>query len=434
MENKILVGSLHNYSFELEEQIGRGGNGTVRKAVCHELDCVCAVKEINTYEPNNSERIERFKREIETIHELNEKFDEEFVIPIYDYAKDGESLWYAMPRAECLKNRLKNFIHPIEDKIFIIRKIGEIIAKIHEAGFAHRDIKPQNILLWNDKVFLSDFGLVWHSKFPRNTRTNEAIGPFSTIPPELLRGSAKFVKEPFYKSDVYEYAKTIWIILTENYFCFPESYQRERENVFLELKNIRVTNANSIKSLEPIHELLEQATLFDMHDRPNIAECMDFIDRWECCLQDDAIADDENAVCTRKNILAKIEPDKNMYVEPKKIIEGLTGLKEKFGLSILEEGTIENFNLKIKQCSLVDDFLISVVDFNDNIFLFAVCELVISKIVNEKITLKIKKFDITQHSDYKSIDIFIKEGMLGLPIQRQKIAYDRNETLELKRL
>jgi len=68
----------------------------------------------------------------------------------------------------------------------IIKYIEEIsygIKEIHEKKYIHRDIKPQNILLNNLKISITDFGV---SKLHDKTSITPGIGTYQYFAPEQL--------------------------------------------------------------------------------------------------------------------------------------------------------------------------------------------------------------------------------------------------------
>lgn len=147
---------------------------------------------------NNKDKVERFKREIDVIIDIVwHGFDG--VLPILDYDKDD--LWYVMPLANSLRNIIKKYVklqqtaHPVTtycDDIlrqnvdgFIM--LANTLEKIHELGYVHRDIKPDNLYVWNGRYCIGDFGIV---DLPTNTaltKKHDRLGAWNTIAPEVLR-------------------------------------------------------------------------------------------------------------------------------------------------------------------------------------------------------------------------------------------------------
>lgn len=61
------------------------------------------------------------------------------------------------------------------------------VRQLHKLGFVHKDIKPKNLLLFDGRLCLSDFGLVRNiaDTDEHITEMNEPLGPRAIRPPEL---------------------------------------------------------------------------------------------------------------------------------------------------------------------------------------------------------------------------------------------------------
>ena len=65
-----------------------------------------------------------------------------------------------MPKAE--KFVLQDGLSLIE-KLKRMLELGKILSEIHKKGIAHRDLKPEKLLIFNGRIYLADYGLVWIS-------------------------------------------------------------------------------------------------------------------------------------------------------------------------------------------------------------------------------------------------------------------------------
>lgn len=159
--------------------------------------------------------------------------------------------------------------------------IAEIISTLHERNISHRDIKIENILTIDEKIFLADFGL---AKFPEKqslTGENEAVGAKWTIAPEMKR-SSKISDGKM--ADVYSLAKTFWVILTENNKGFEGQYS---PNGFHGLTKLLPKEKDEfhLKGEKSIYiglldKVIEISTNSDPLERPTIFSFIKILNEW----------------------------------------------------------------------------------------------------------------------------------------------------------
>lgn len=135
---------------------------------------------------------------------------------------------------------------------------------------AHRDIKPENILMMNSQIYLSDYGLVWIDGEESLTHLAERLGPIKIMPPEL-DVQEDIRKCDYKKSDVYLFAKVLWMYLKRDKYGFKGPYDRSSKQIYL------LSSEFGCITLEPLHKLLQEATKDNWEDRPDITVCMRYI-------------------------------------------------------------------------------------------------------------------------------------------------------------
>jgi eukaryotic-like serine/threonine-protein kinase len=108
--------------------------------------------------------VERFRREIQT----SAKLQHPHIVPVHSTGEIGDTStgwrvpYYTMPyvEGESLRARLgRSGAFSITETVSVLRDLGRALAYAHEHGVAHRDIKPDNILLSGGSATVADFGI-----------------------------------------------------------------------------------------------------------------------------------------------------------------------------------------------------------------------------------------------------------------------------------
>lgn len=270
-------------TYELIKRLGHGGNGEVfdvrvsnKKPELPASETGYVIKILNSgkFKRNNREkRIQRFENEVRTVQSLEHQ--DLRIIPIYDSCLNLESeqlyKWYLMPKAKDYEYAGESSI----EKLIQFRKLGDTIKAIHEKGITHRDIKPDNILMFNGNCCLTDFGLVWDiNNDVHITSANEAVGPILIRPPEMDYDADRLTVPIDYKLvDVYLFAKTLWIFLTGVSIGFRGEYSRSDKQIYFDKGKLSLGD-----TIEPLHRMMEDATKHNNSDRISLEKCLELID------------------------------------------------------------------------------------------------------------------------------------------------------------
>ncbi len=310
------------YSFYKKKRLGKGGNGAVYDVEIEEIEYPVVAKFFEYEGTDKKIRYERFKREIEFAHKMESNAG---IMPILDQkcprsiSKRKDEAWFIMPKALPYKvNMRKNIIDKLEDML----KLAHTIEVMHQNKYAHRDIKPENILILNGTLMLSDYGLIWETDEDRLTKANDKIGPCKILPPEFEHVLMELAID-FRTSDVYLFAKVLWMTIKEDNIGFRGQYNRGDAQIYLKKDNYFVS------TLEPIHKLLEEATYEEPSKRITIEKCIEYL-KW----QKDILEDDINEFSHEKlkqfqydeyskAIIAKYVPSEFVYEEKQIIFEML---------------------------------------------------------------------------------------------------------------
>ncbi|HVT45462.1 MAG TPA: protein kinase [Thermoanaerobaculia bacterium] len=206
----LAPGALFANRYEIEQVIGRGGMGTVYRALDRQLDETVAIKTLTTEVLRSSpEQLERFKREIR----LARKITHRNVLRTYDYGEAEGVYFISMEyiRGYSLADLLEETPR-LAPRVAtgISRQICRGLQAAHEQGIIHRDIKPQNVLIdHRGEVKLMDFGIARMAEAPEAmTQAGFIVGTPHYMSPEQVQG-----KQLDARSDIYSMGVLIYQML-----------------------------------------------------------------------------------------------------------------------------------------------------------------------------------------------------------------------------
>jgi predicted Ser/Thr protein kinase len=177
-------------SYEILEEIGRGGMGIVYLAQDERLGRRVALKALPAGVATQREMRERLRREARAAATISHPA----VAVVYALEEVGDQLFIASEyvQGETLRSHIAQGPLPAERARSIAADIAGALAAAHEAGVIHRDLKPENVLIKSDgSVKVVDFGIahVEGSDVSRLTRTGFALGTPAYMAPEQLLGA-----------------------------------------------------------------------------------------------------------------------------------------------------------------------------------------------------------------------------------------------------
>ena len=195
-----LVGQILDGRYRIEDRIARGGMATVYSATDLRLDRYVAIKVMHASLAEDSAFVSRFVREAKAAARLTDPH----VVAVYDQGEDRGLIYLVMEYVpgRTVRDVLREYgrLSP-EQALTILDPVLQALEAAHTAGFVHRDVKPENVLLTDDgRVKVADFGLARAITAGTATAATQGllIGTVAYLSPEQVqRGIADA------RSDVY---------------------------------------------------------------------------------------------------------------------------------------------------------------------------------------------------------------------------------------
>ncbi|GAA0407445.1 hypothetical protein Acor_69060 [Acrocarpospora corrugata] len=177
--------------YRLVQPVGRGGMGTVWRARDELLDRDVAVKEVRLPlvldEELRAELCARTERE----GRATAMVAHPSVITVFDVITEDDRPWIVMEllKAESLEELVKNGGPQDPQRVAEIgRQVLGALRAVHAKGILHRDVKPSNVLVTEDRTVLTDFGLAALEGDVSITQAGIVLGSAGYIAPERVLG------------------------------------------------------------------------------------------------------------------------------------------------------------------------------------------------------------------------------------------------------
>jgi serine/threonine protein kinase len=199
--------------FALQQELGRGGFGVVYKAFQADLQRIVALKFLHA---DSEESTERFMREARIAANLSHPN----IIAIFEVGQHDGKPYITMQYVDGITTNKASL--SIREAVFVMRDAAIAVDYAHARDVIHRDIKPHNIMITQDRsgtsvadttrrTFVMDFGLA-RSANRGGTLTTEGqvMGTPAFMSPEQAEG-----KSCDLQSDVYSLGATLFSLVTK---------------------------------------------------------------------------------------------------------------------------------------------------------------------------------------------------------------------------
>ncbi|MBL9022590.1 MAG: protein kinase [Myxococcales bacterium] len=208
MLGKVVAGR-----YRLEARLGEGGMGVVYRARHVLIDRVVALKLIRPDLRGETHLRAWMLREARAANRV----DHAHIIDIHDIGETEEGELYLVMEylvGTPLSQELARGPMPIARAIDILEQMCAALARAHDLGVVHRDLKSDNILLTarggrKDYVKILDFGLAAIARDPRLAPKGAVFGTPEYMAPEQARG-----EEATPHSDLYALGVLLFEMLT----------------------------------------------------------------------------------------------------------------------------------------------------------------------------------------------------------------------------
>jgi serine/threonine-protein kinase len=183
------IGSILAGRYELKSLLGEGGMGAVFRAYDRELDEDVALKILHVSVAGDTAALTRFRREVKLARRVTHRN----VARTFDLGTHEGLRFLTMEliAGESVSQAARRARLALPEVLRIGAEIARGLASAHVVGVVHRDLKPDNVMLAEDRVVLTDFGIARVADGSAEVlRTGMIVGTPAYMAPEQLENQA----------------------------------------------------------------------------------------------------------------------------------------------------------------------------------------------------------------------------------------------------
>ena len=190
------------------DRLGEGPSSEVFQAVDTKLGRMVALKILRPhveFDPQAKHRFEREAKHTSNLAHAN-------IATVYEYGQDRGTSYIAMEYLEgrTLDKVIGDHHLDYEEGLRIALQVTAALARVHQYGLVHRDLKPQNIMVLDDGVVkLLDFGICRSKGDSAITQEGMLVGTVLYMSPEQVLG-----EDVGYASDVFALGSVLYHAFT----------------------------------------------------------------------------------------------------------------------------------------------------------------------------------------------------------------------------
>jgi serine/threonine protein kinase len=193
--------------YKINKAIGYGAHSVVFLATDSHTGNPVAVKLLNENVSDDT-TLRRFIELVSQFKELNS----EHLVRIYDYGQSNGQIYMILEYAAegNLKKRMTTSTLDEKEASWLALNILDALEELERHDLVHLDVKPENIVIHDDKYKLADFGMVYCRDTATMPLKTEIWGTAAYVCPESLEESAELTVQ----SDIYSLGVTLFEAVT----------------------------------------------------------------------------------------------------------------------------------------------------------------------------------------------------------------------------
>ena len=200
------MGRVLDGRYRIESFLARGGMATIYRGADLRLDRTVAIKVMHPTFATDPGFVERFEREARAAARLNSPY----AVAVHDQGNDAGVTYLVMEYVpgHTVRDVLRTHgALPPAQALAIIDPVLQALAAAHRAGYIHRDVKPENVLISEDgRVKVTDFGLARAIEGADSGKTHGLLlGTVAYLSPEQVEHDRTDARSDVYSAGILLY-------------------------------------------------------------------------------------------------------------------------------------------------------------------------------------------------------------------------------------